>query len=252
MNYSHVLIGLFLVLLCALLSRLKGHGQEKDLLVSALRAVIQLAALGYVLTWIFANNTAVICLLISLVMTFNSALHSRSRVKSRYPGLLLDNLLATALSIWPMALVGSLMLGKEEWSSVEIFLPFLGILLGNSVNGISMGIDHFTNGIREKREEVLEWLALGGTKIEATSDIFRRSIRIALTPIMNSMATMGIVSIPGAMTGQIIGGSTPMQAAITQMIIVLLISAAVYIGVVCGLVFARKRLFNDREQLCCP
>jgi putative ABC transport system permease protein len=250
MNYSHVLISYLLVVACAVLSWKKGHGQEKDLLLSSFRAVIQLTLLGYALTWIFAHNTLIICLGISLLMTMSSAIHSRSRIKSRYKGLLLDNLFATVLSIWPMAILGSVLIGARPWWSVEQFLPFLGILLGNSMNGISMGIDHFTHGIREKREEVYEWLAMGASKNEATLDIFKRSVRIALTPIMNSMITMGVVSIPGAMTGQIIGGSSPMEAAIVQMIIVLLIGVAVYTGVVTGLVMARKRLFNERGQPC--
>ncbi len=250
MSYSHIAVAFSLVCLCALLSWKKGHGQEKDLLISSVRAIIQLFLLGYALTWIFAHNTLIVCLLISALMTMNSAIHSRSRVKSRYKGLLLDNLFATVLAIWPMALIGTLLLDQRPWWTVEGFLPLVGILLGNSVNGISMGIDHFTHGIREKKEEVLEWLSLGATKIEATSDIFSRSARIALTPIMNSMSTMGIVSIPGAMTGQILGGSSPLEAAYTQMIIVLHISAGVYIGVVLGLYLARKRLFNERGQPC--
>jgi putative ABC transport system permease protein len=250
MNYLPVLIAYLLVVVCAALSWKKGFGQEKDLLISSFRAVLQLGVLGYALTWIFANNALIICLAISALMTMSSAFHSRSRIKSRYPGLLLDNLFATVLSIWPMAVIGTILFGSTPWWSVESFLPFLGILLGNSVNGISMGIDHFTHGIREKREEVLEWLALGADKNEATMDIFKRSVRLALTPIMNSMVTMGIVSIPGAMTGQILGGSSPIEAAITQMIIVLLICVAVFSGVVMGLVLARKRLFNERGQLC--
>ncbi len=250
MNYSHILLAYSLVGLCALLSRLKGHGQEKDLLISSFRAIIQLTVLGYALTWIFKHNTATICLLISLVMTVNSAIHSRSRIKSKYKGLFLDNLFATVLSIWPLALIGSFLFDTTPWWSVEIFLPLIGMLLGNTMNGISLGTDHFTHGIREKKEEVLEWLSLGASRNEATNDIFRRSVKIALTPIMNSMLTMGIVSIPGAMTGQILGGSSPVEAAYTQMIIVLLISAGAYCGSVLGLVFARKRLFNHRGQPC--
>lgn len=250
MNYSHIAVAFIFVCLCAFLSWKKGHGQEKDLLIGSVRAIFQLFVLGYALTWIFAHNTLIICVLISSLMTMNSAIHSRSRVKSRYKGLLLDNLFATIMAIWPLAFLGSLLLGHTPWWSVEGFLPLVGMLLGNSVNGISMGIDHFTHGIREKREEVLEWLSLGATHIEATSDIFRRSTRIALTPIMNSMATMGIVSIPGAMTGQILGGSTPLEAAYTQIIIVLLISVGVYLGVIVGLFLARKRLFNERGQPC--
>ncbi len=250
MNYAHVAIAYLLVGCCAFLSWKRGFGQEKDLLYNSLRAVIQLSVLGYALTWIFAHNTATISLLISLIMTVTATFHVRSRIKSRYPGMLLDNFMVLVLSIWPMTFVGALLLNSKPWWSVEHFLPLIGILLGNSLNGISMGIDHFTNGIREKREEVLEWLALGASNTEATRDIFRRSVRLALTPIMNSMLTMGIVSIPGQMTGQILGGSSPLEAAITQIILVLLIAVVVFAGVAMGLVLARKKLFNHRGQPC--
>lgn len=247
---SHILIAFSLVCLCALLSWRLNHGQERDLLKSSLRAILQLGLLGYLLTWIFAHNTLGISLLVALVMTVNSAIHARSRVKSRYRGLLLDNFLATVLSIWPLAFAGSFLLEGRPWWSVEHFLPLTGMLLGNTMNGISMGIDHFTHGIREKREEVLEWLALGANVIESTRDIFRRSLKIALTPIMNSMLTMGIVSIPGTMTGQILGGSSPMVAAFTQVVIALLVAVGVYCGTLLGLVLARNRLFNHRGQPC--
>lgn len=250
MNYSQVLIAFLLVAVCAFLSWLKGHGQEKDLLISSLRAVIQLTVLGFTLTWIFAHNNILIAILVAVVMTINSAAQSRSRIKSKYKGLFLDNLFATVLAIWPLAIMGSIFIGQTDWWSVENFLPLIGMLLGNTMNGISMGLDHFTHGIRDKKEEVLEWLSMGATSIEATRDIFRRSVRMALTPIMNSMLTMGIVSIPGTMTGQIIGGSTPLEAAITQMIIALLVASGVYVGAVLGLVLARNRLFNHRGQPC--
>ncbi len=250
MNYFHIAIAFGLVGLCALISKWKGHGPEKDLLVNSFRSILQLTFLGFALTWIFAHNSVSICIAVAMIMTVNSAINSRSRVKSKYKGLFLDNLAATVLSIWPLAFVGTYLIEGSPWWSVELFLPLIGMLLGNTMNGISMGVDHFTHGIREKKEEVLEWLALGGTKIESTRDIFRRSVRIALTPILNSMLTMGIVSIPGGMTGQILGGNSPLKAAFFQIIIVLLVACAAYSGSVMGLVLARKRLFNNREQPC--
>ncbi len=250
MNYLHIALALGLVGLCALISKWKEHGPEKDLVINSLRAIIQLSFLGFTLTWIFAHNSVAICLAVAMIMTVNSAIQARSRIKSKYKGLFLDNLTATVLSIWPLAFIGTFLIEGEPWWSVDHFLPLIGMLLGNTMNGISMGVDHFTHGIREKKEEVLEWLALGGTKIESTRDIFRRSVRISLTPILNSMLTMGIVSIPGGMTGQILGGSSPMKAAFFQIIIVLLVAVAAYTGSVIGLSLARKRLFNHREQPC--
>ncbi len=183
-------------------------------------------------------------------MTLNSALHSKTRIKNIYKGIFLDNLVATALTIWPLAIVCSLLLESDQWWKPEHFLPIIGMLLGNVLNGISLGIDQFTHELKSKKEEIISLIALGASTSEATKNTFLRSLKVGLSPILNSMTSMGLVSIPGMMTGQILGGQNPSQAATVQIIIMIFISIGAYLGSMMGIELARKRLFN-KWGICC-
>jgi putative ABC transport system permease protein len=239
-----------LVLVCAGLSRWKKQNLEKDFLIGSVRSILQLILLGHILNWVFKHSSLPVILLIGAVMTINSAFQSRGRIQVKYKTILLDNLVAIALAIWPLAFVGSALLHARPLWDVEIFLPLLGMLLGNTLNGISVGLDFFGTELKMKREEVMSLLALGATKYEATKIIRNRALRIAMTPMLNSMASMGMVSIPGMMTGQILAGAVPAEAAITQIILVLLITVGTYSGTYLALNFARSRKFNQEGIPC--
>lgn len=243
-------ICLGLILIVSGLSFWKKQNLEKDFLIGAVRTCVQLILLGHVLTWVFKNDSFLVILGISVVMTLNSALHSRSRIQIKYSSLLLDNLLATALSIWPLALIGSALLHAQPLWKVEIFLPLLGMLLGNTLNGISVGADFLGTELKSKKEEILSLVALGASKKEATSHIIQRALKISMTPTLNSMASMGIVSIPGMMTGQILGGNSPSEAAITQVIIMLLITVGTYCGTYLALILMRRHKFTAEGIPC--
>ena len=219
-------------------------------MIGAIRNVIQLTILGYVLTWIFRESNLYISLLSVTIMTLNSAIHTRSRIKSKYRGLFLHQLTASSLSIWPLTLIGSSLLSADPWWRPDIFLPITGMLLGNSLNGISVGVDHFTHEIREKKHDVLALISLGATTNEATSSLIQRSLYLAMSPSLNAMVTMGVVSIPGMMTGQLIAGNDPLQASFTQMIIMILAAVGTYCGTYLGMRLARTKLINSQGQLC--
>lgn len=244
-GYFEIAICFVLVLVCAFLSRKKGQNLEKDFIIGSIRTFLQLMLLGYLLNWIFKNDSLIIVFGISCIMTINAALHSRSRVQIKYPALLLDNLLATAVAIWPLAILGSAFLRAEPLWRVDIFLPMLGLLLGNTLNSISVGVDFFGTELKSKKEEILSLLALGANQRESTMHVRDRALRIAMTPTLNSMASMGIVSIPGMMTGQILGGNTPKEAAITQIIIMLLITVGTYCGTYFALFLTRRHKFSQ-------
>jgi putative ABC transport system permease protein len=228
----------------------QGQKLEKDIIMASLRVMIQLVLLGLILGWLFRNTSPVFALIAVLFMTLNSALHSSSRVTFKYPGLFLNNLVSTMLALWPLALLGSRFLNADPWWKMDVLLPLIGMMLGNTLNGLSLGIDHFTQDVREKKEEVFSWLSLGASVKEATRPIFKRSLRLALTPTLNSMLTMGLVSIPGMMTGQLIAGQDPMEAAIIQIIVMFLIASGTYAATFMGLILSQKKLFNERGQLC--
>ncbi len=241
---------LVLIALSALLSWMKGQQLEKPLVIGALRTLVQLLLLGHVLTWVFANRTLLVILLVSAIMTVNAGLQSLERIKVRHAGLLLDNLVAIVLAIWPLALLGSALLHARPLWQVDMLLPLLGMLLGNTLSGISLGVDHLNSELKERREEVLSTLALGATAAEATKGIRNRSLKIALTPMLNSLASSGIVSIPGMMTGQILAGGAPGAAAVTQIIVMLLIAAGTYAGSHLAVTLARRKKFTAEGIPC--
>jgi putative ABC transport system permease protein len=249
-SYFELALSLVLTLACCLLSLWRRDDVEKDLSISAARTVVQISLLGIVLKWIFAHPSLWLTGVLAAFMTINSAIHSQSRVKSKYPKLLLDSLTATAISIWPLGLLGSFLLKANPWWRPELFLPLLGMLLGNVLNGISLGVDQFTSDLKTQRDETTSVIALGATVKEATDTVFKKSIRTALTPMINAMSSMGLVSIPGMMTGQILGGQGPQEAAIIQIIMMILIAAGVYFGVLAGLSLARNRLYDERGLPC--
>ncbi len=249
-SFLPVLLAFFLMLGCVWVSWTQGHRLEKDLLLSSVRVVIQLTLLGLILGWLFRHTSPVFTLAAAVFMTVNSALQSSARIKNKYPGLFLNNLTATMLALWPLAMVGTQLISPGPWWKIDILLPLIGMMLGNTLSGLSMGIDHFTQDIREKKEEVLSWLSLGASVKEATHALFQRSLRLALGSTINSMLSMGLVSIPGMMTGQILAGNTPMEAALTQIIVMFLIASGTYLATFIGLLLSRNKLFNDRGQLC--
>lgn len=243
-------LSFFLVLVCAGLSRMKNQKLEKDLLIGSLRTFIQLILVGHILNWVFKNSSLPVMLGIGIVMTINSAFHSRGRVQLKYKTLIMDNLMAISLAIWPLAFIGSALLNAKPIWNVEVFLPLLGMLLGNTLNGISVGVDFFGTELKSKREEVMSLLALGATKYEATSYLRNRALKIAMTPTLNAMVSMGIVTIPGMMTGQILAGAIPAEAAMTQIIIMFLITVGTYAGTYLALNIARSRKFTHEGIPC--
>ncbi len=249
-GHLEIIVALILVALSALLSWRKRQQLEKPLLIGAMRTVIQLLLLGHVLTWVFANKTLLVILLVSSIMTVNASFQSLERIKVRHAGLLLDNLVAITLAIWPLALLGSALLHARPLWQVDTFLPLLGMLLGNTLSGISLGVDYLNTELKERREEVVALLALGATPAEATTGIRNRSLKIALTPMLNSLASSGIVSIPGMMTGQILAGGAPVTAAITQIIVMLLIAAGTYAGSYLAVTLSRRKKFSSEGIPC--
>lgn len=95
----------------------------------------------------------------------------------------------------------------------QYFIPITGMLLGNATSGVSLGLTNIIEALTTQRAQVETMLALGATRWEATKTHVHRAIITAMTPVLNQMSVVGVVSIPGMMTGQILGGQAPLQAA---------------------------------------
>ena len=250
MNVSSVVIPLFLSLSITYCSFLLHQEIYKELVLAIFRLVCQLLLLSYILTWIFNQQGVFIGCAAAAIMTVNASLNVKSRVKHQYPGIFLDNLTCLAIIIWPLCALGSQALYGQEMGKSSLFLPLLGMLLGNTLNGLSQGLDFFTKDLKEKKDDVLSLIALGATTTEATRALFNQSLRFGLSPNMNAMISMGIVSIPGVMTGQLMAGVTPLKAVTMQIAMMLLVLTGSYLGLVASLLLARRRFFNSRGEIC--
>jgi putative ABC transport system permease protein len=137
----------------------------------------------------------------------------------------------------------------EPWYQPQYLIPLLGMLLGNTMSGIAIALDGLTRAAWDARGRVEARLLMGADWDTAIADIRRDALRAGLIPIVNAMATAGIVSLPGMMTGQILAGSPPLEAAKYQLMIMFLISAGTGLGSVAAVWIGSRRLFDERERL---
>jgi ABC-type iron transport system FetAB ATPase subunit len=127
----------------------------------------------------------------------------------------------------------------------QYVIPIVGMLLGNCINGVSLSLNNMMNGVQEQGSEIEVYLAFGANSVEASSRIIREAVRVGAMPMLNSMAVIGIISIPGMMTGQILGGSSPMTAAVYQMLIMILIATCTFGTILAEVAFVRSVAFEN-------
>nr|WP_245590213.1 ABC transporter permease [Desulfobulbus elongatus] len=157
---------------------------------------------------------------------------------------------AMFLSSFSVTLLALLVIvGNRPWYEPQYAIPLLGMLLGNTMSGVALGMDRMTETVWQQRSVIEQRLLLGQTAPEAVREIRRQSIRAAMMPILNSMATTGLVSLPGMMTGQILGGSGPMEAVNYQILIMFLICAGTGFGASAAIVGVERHLFDKRHRL---
>ena len=167
----------------------------------------------------------------------------------RYPGIWLNSIVSMWASSWIIAAIALFGIVRvRPWYDPQYAIPLLGMILGNTLNGISLGLDRLTEELRSRRDQVDTLLALGATRWEAAQEPVRRSVRTGMIPIINSMMVVGIVSIPGMMTGQLLAGVDPLSAVEYQIVIMFLIASGTALGPVGVVLLGYRRLFNERHQ----
>jgi putative ABC transport system permease protein len=137
----------------------------------------------------------------------------------------------------------------DPWFTPQYLIPLLGMLLGNTMSGIAIALDNLTQNAWQQRGNIEGRLILGHDWNSAINGIRRDALRSGLIPIINAMAAAGIVSLPGMMTGQILAGSPPLEAAKYQIMILLLIAVGTGIGAIAAVWIGSRHLFDERQRL---
>ncbi|HEY2893016.1 MAG TPA: iron export ABC transporter permease subunit FetB [Pirellulales bacterium] len=239
-----------LVLVNALLSIALKLGLERSLFVASARMVVQLLLIGYVLRWVFATESIPAIGALVFAMTLIAGIAAVQRTDRRFRGDYLASTLSILLSSWVVTSFGiGVVLDKANtWYEPQYLVPILGMILGNTLSGISLGLGRFEDELVSRRDLVETSLALGATSWEAARGPVRQAVRTGMIPTINAMMVTGIVSLPGMMTGQLLSGIDPVEAVRYQIVIMFLIASGAALGTV-GIVLATYlRLFNRNHQ----
>ena len=248
LQWWQVALAATLILINGLISILLRLRLERQLSIAAVRTVLQLLAIGYVLKYIFQWHQWYLVLLLTALMTVIAGMAAVRRPERRYPGILWDSIFSIWLSSWLIAAVAlSGIVRVNPWTP-QYAIPILGMLLGNALNGISLGLDRFGEDLDGKRDLVDMLLALGATRWEAARAPIQQAVRTGMVPTINGMMIVGIVSLPGMMTGQILSGVSPVQASLYQIFIMFLIAATASLGTVGVVLLGYRRLFSPDHQ----
>ncbi len=241
-----------LVLVLALMAARLRLGVSRQLIVGGIRMTIQLLLIGLVLRVIFAQTKLPWIALMALVMLTVAGREVMARQQRRFSGWWGYGLGTMSMFISSFAvavLAMTVIVSPEPWYRPQYAIPLLGMLLGNTMNGISLSLDRLTTTTWTQRAVIEQRLMLGHTRQEAIGGILRDSMRAALTPTINAMAAAGLVALPGMMTGQILAGSPPMEAVKYQILIMFLIACGAGFGSMAAISLAARRLFDKRERL---
>ena len=218
---------------------------ERKLAWAAVRTVVQLLAIGYVLGWVFQFDRWFVVLPLMVAMTLIAGFAGAQRGARTYAGQRVDSIVSIWVSSWLVAAVGLFVVIRiRPWYEPQYAIPILGMILGNTLTGVSLGIERMTEELTARRDRVDMALALGASRWEAAQAPARQAVRAGMIPTLNQMAVVGIVSLPGMMTGQVLAGQSPLQAVRYQIVIMFLIAASSALGTVLAVLLTYRRLFS--------
>jgi len=250
LGYLDLALASLLILVNAGISLALRLGMGRTLLIASVRTVVQLLLIGLILKWVFGLDQWYQVAGVMLVMTLIAGLTAVRRAERPYPGIWLDTMLTILISSWLITAFALLVVvrGEESWYQPQYSIPLLGMVLGNTLNGISLGMNTLTDALAAQRRQIETLLSLGASRWEAASGPIRQAVRTGMIPIINSMMIVGIVSLPGMMTGQLLSGTAPIQAVRYQIVIMFLVASATALGTVGVVICAYLRMFNARHQ----
>ena len=241
-----------LVISLAFISHFTHMGITGSLLIAAARTVIQLLLIGLVLKLLFDNVHVTWIVAISMVMVAVAGYEVTARQKHRFTGpwsytIGVSTMLVSSFSITIIAL--AVIIQPLPWYQPQYAIPLLGMMLGNTMNGVALSVDRLTTSITQNRAIIEAQLILGYSAPAAIRDLLRDSIRTGMIPIINGMAAAGLVSLPGMMTGQILSGTPPLEAVKYQILIMFLIAASTGFSTMLATHLTARRLFDERHRL---
>jgi putative ABC transport system permease protein len=248
-------LALGLIAVAALLSRRSRLGLEKDLFWGAARGAAQLIAIGYVLLLLFANERPSFVILLLSVMVVAAAGTAARRVDLGPPRRVLFPRALAAIGVGALVAlvpVFTAIVPLHPWYEARYLVPISGMMLSNAMNVVAQVFERLFASASSEADQIEALLSLGATPRQALERQARAAMRAALLPTINGLLTVGLVALPGMMTGQIVSGTAPVQAVRYQIVILYQLVAVAAVSGFLAAAFARRLLFTPRAQLLLP
>ncbi|MGI8934582.1 iron export ABC transporter permease subunit FetB [Leptolyngbya sp. BC1307] len=235
------------------LSSWQGLGLSRLLAIATGRTIVQLLGVGLFLAVIFATRSPLAVLAVLVGMATIAAIVARSRIDRDLPRLLRWVWLAIFSSgLVTMTYVIVLVIRPDPWYDPRYLIPLTGIVLGNAMTASSIAGERLVNALRNNRVEIETHLSLGATPAQAALTYRRAAIKAGLIPTVNAMMVVGLVTLPGAITGQILAGADPLVAALFQMLIMFMLALATLIAALIVTYGIMQQFFTPAMQLTDP
>ena len=234
--------------------KLRGVSREKELLVASIRMTFQLMLTGYVLVYLFESMNPFYTILVIFIMEVFAIYNIYQRAKMNLSKKIKE-IIALSMAIGTLSSIVYFLLivvNVSPWYDPRYFIPISGMLIGNSMTGITLGVTRLVDGMRSKKHFVETALMLGATPKKASKSIVDDAFDSAILPTINSMVGIGIIFLPGMMTGQILSGTSPITAIKYQMAIMLGILGSVAFTTILFVQLGYRTFFNDQDQLIDP
>jgi putative ABC transport system permease protein len=210
---------------------------------------VQLVLAGLILTYIFENPHPVFTVVYILIMTCFAVyivLQRNKGINKNFKIIVGASLAASGISIvcfFIMVVVGVSIFNPQYT------IPISGMIIGNAMTGVSLGLKTFTENIQSQKRRIDALINMGVSPPKILGPFVNQATETALLPTLNSMLGMGIISLPGMMTGQILSGTLPMTAIFYQIAVIIAICAVTCMSVFCSLLFGYRTLYNERSQM---
>lgn len=245
-SITSLLISSSLVLVTLFFSYWQKLKLEKETIISVIRAVVQLVIVGYILEYIFGFKNPVFTTLLILFMIFNASYNAAKRGKVIKRGLIISFL---SIIVGTMVTLSILLLSKTIQYEPYQIIPVSGMIISNAMVALGLCYKQIVCDFKNKREEVETKLSLGADILPSSIEIIRDSIKTGMLPTIDSAKTLGIVSLPGMMTGLILAGSSPMEAIKYQIMVTFMLLSTTSISSFIACYLSYRSFFNSRKQL---
>lgn len=244
-------IAYIFVIIMLIIFKSRGIRREKQILIASTRMTLQLTIMGYILMFVFKNPSWWLTSLMIIVMISFAIYNSIKRVKIKMSREL-KTIIAFSLGLGSLLTATFfilVVLNVRPWFNPQYFIPISGMIVGNSMTGIALGANKLCSDFEDKRIEIENSLMLGASPLAATKEIVNNAFDNAILPTMNNMLTMGIVSLPGMMTGQILSGTFPLTAIKYQIGILLAILGSTAVSTVLFVTLGYRTFFTKDNRL---